>query len=275
MKKFFLLLSVLLVWMSARGESVDSLPRPVTSVYALEYGAGSALSTYLSPLRYHGSSVSASGQWTKALPVNPEKLVMQFNTSLDFKSMLNKRQTAQMIGFDAGFNWNILYRIHPADRLQVAFGGGPSVEGGVLYVPRNGNNPVSANAALSIDVSASASWRMKIGRLPVLISDRVRLPSLGVFFSPQYGETYYEIYLGNHSGLAHCGWWGNRFGIDNLLSIDLDFGRTAMRIGYRYRLQTQWVCDLNTQVSSHALVLGVIPQGLGLKKKRKAVYGIY
>ncbi len=250
--------------------------RPVTQQYRLELGSGSAISTYLSPLRYTGSSYSFSGQWSKAFQKNPEHVVMQFNGAMTWRNMENPAKTASMIGLDAYFGWGIGFRQRFPNGLQITAGGSIDINGGCLYLIRNGNNPVTALASAGFDINASVSYKFNIGRLPVLVSDEIRLPAINAFFSPEYGETYYEIYLGNHKGLAHCGWWGNRFGIDNLLSIKLDFGRTAMEIGYRYDLQTYWANQLNTKVSAHRFVIGVIPHGLGLKKREKNVnYSLY
>lgn len=145
------------------------------------------------------------------------------------------------------------------------------MEGGAYYLLRNGNNPVEAIANLSLGLRASASRPFKIGKLDVLVSDIVNLPSTSIFFSPEYGETYYEIYLGNHSGLAHAGWWGNNFRINNLLSATLDFGRTSLSLGYRFNAYNQWACHLNTKIISHAFVIGVVPGGIGLKKKAREI----
>lgn len=261
--------------MASGAEITDSLQRPVTSVYSLGIGSSSAIATYLSPLRYSGRGFSAIGHWAKAVPSDPRHLVMQFDASAEYMNMLNQRKNAAMLGVNMDIDWHLFYRFHPVDKLQVAVGGGPDVAGGLLYLPKNGNNPISVNAAVSLDLAASASWRMKIGALPVMIVDEVKMPSIGAFFSQQYGETFYEIYLGNHSGLIHCGWWGNRFGIDNELSFSIDFGRTAMRLGYKFSFQSQSACDLYTRTVSHSFVIGVIPGGLGMKNKRKAVYAGY
>ncbi len=147
--------------------------------------------------------------------------------------MWNPRGTARMLQLGGDFDWGLSYRFTPLPALQVTAGGNVGMSGGVLYQLRNGNNPVTALASVGIGINASISYHFKIGRLPVVVEDRFKVPSLSVFFSPQYGETYYEIYLGNHSNLAHAGWWGNNSGINNRLSIYLDFGRTAMQIGYR------------------------------------------
>lgn len=253
----------------------NELPRPVTSVYRIEIGHTNTYSSYLSPLHYTGTSLGLSGEWTKAFQKYPDNLVMEFDGGVNFRRMLNPAKTASMIGFDGFFNWGMSWRKRLPHNFQITAGGLLDINGGVLYLPRNGNNPANALVYAGIDLAVSGSWHTTIGKLPILIEDKIKLPSLGAFFSPEYGETYYEIYLGNHKNLAHCGWWGNRFCIDNLLSVKLDFGRTAMELGYRYNLRTEWANNLSTRIHTHSFVIGVIPQGLGLKKKKAANYSIY
>ena len=260
--------------LSLRGQS-ENQPRPVTGVYALEMGSTSVKATYLSPLTYKGSQPSVAGMWSKAMPFNPENAVMQFDIDASFCNILNPAQTARMVGLTGDFSWTMSWRKRLPKDFQVTAGGGAEIMGGAYYLLRNSNNPVQAMANISLLLSASASKHFKIGRLPILVADRVKLPSLGAFFCPEYGETYYEIYLGNHKGLAHCGWWGNNFRLDNLLSVTLDFGRTAMFLGYRFNVSTQWANNLNTKIFYNAFVIGVIPGGIGLKSRSKQNYSLY
>lgn len=259
-------------------DSEDSF-RPVTGLYALEFGSTNVKATYLSPLSYKGTQFSLSGAWSKALPFNPEAAVMQFDVNTDFCNLLNPAQTARMVGLIGEFSWYMQWRKQLPNDFQITLGCGIDILGGAYYLLRNSNNPVQAMANVSLMPVASASKHFRIGRLPVLISDRVKLPSLGCFFSSEYGETYYEIYLGNHKGLAHLGWWGNNFRIDNLLSVTLDFGRTAMTLGYRLNVNTQWANNLNTKIITNSFVLGVIPGGIGLKKRprmpQNSIYSLY
>lgn len=241
--------------------------RPVTGIYALEFSRTSVLATYLSPLKYQGNQFSLSGSWSKALPFNPENAVMQFDGSASFCNLLNPAQTSRMVGLTGEFSWDMAWRKRLPKSFQITLGGGFDLYGGAYYLLRNSNNPVQAIANLSLMMTGSVSKHFQIGRLPILISDRVKLPSFGVFFNSEYGETYYEIYLGNQKGLAHTGWWGNNFRIDNLLSVTLDFGRTAMTMGYRFNTYTQWANNLNTKIFTHSFVIGVIPGGVGLKKR--------
>ena len=241
--------------------------RPVTGYYSLEIGRKSVLATYLSPLKYHGTSYTLSGEWSKAMPFNPRNAIMHFDGKVCFDNLSNPAGTARMIGLNAGFKWGISWRNVFPNGVQVTGGGSVDIDGGAYYLLRNGNNPVQAMATAAISARLSASRPFRIGAIDFLIADKVSVPSLSVFFSPEYGETYYEIYLGNHSGLVHAGWWGNNFRIDNLLSATFDFGRTAAMIGYRFSVDTQWANNLNTKIFTHSLVLGIVPGGIGLKNK--------
>lgn len=274
----FLLLLFLTVLTATAQETRQS--RPVTAIYSLEIGHRSLLATYLSPLRYTGTDVAISGQWSKAMPFSPEKWIMHFDASADFATMLNPAETARMVGLNAAFAWGMSRRYRLPYGIQATAGAAVGFDGGAYYLLRNGNNPVQAMANVSLALRVSAARPVTIGHLPVLLRDEVSLPSASVFFCPEYGETYYEIYLGNRKGLAHAGWWGNNFRISNLLSATLDFGRTAMTVGYRFSAHTQWANKLNTKIFTHSFVIGVVPGGIGLRKKRttlpsETIYSVY
>lgn len=265
----YIFISALTVLQGLAAENLtEDAPRPVLQEYRLEIGGGTALSTYLSPLRYSGRVAGASGEWTKASQWSPENLIMQFEAGGSLRDYMNSAKTATMMGIDGMFAWGMQWRKRLPYSLQITAGGSLDLSGGCLYLTRNGNNPINVYASASVDINTSLSWRFRIGRLPMVLSDEIRIPSLGAFFSPQYGETYFEIWLGNHKNLAHCGWWGNNFRIDNLLSVKMDFGRTAMEIGYRYDYRSAYASHLNTQISTHSFVIGIIPHGLGLKRKQ-------
>lgn len=261
-------------------ENKSFISRPVTGRYAIEIGGKSVLATYLSPLKYDGSSYGVSGQWSKAMPFNPRHAIMHFDANVVFDNLWNPAGTARMVGLNAGFKWGLSWRTCLTEKIQFTAGGTIDIDGGAYYLLRNGNNPVQAMASVALSPRASVSRPFKIGNLDFLLCEEASLPSLSAFFCPDYGETYYEIYLGNHSGLLHAGWWGNNFRIDNLLSLTIDFGRTAAMIGYRFKADTQWANNLNTKIFTHSLVIGIIPGGIGLKTKKEktpseTIYSIY
>ena len=99
------------------------------------------------------------------------------------------------------------------------------------------------------------------------------MPLMGAFFSPEYDELYYEIYLGNHHGLAHFGWPGNIFRWDNLVTADLQLGTSQLRVGFRSRIFSSEVNHITTRNFSYAFVLGVVSDWLSVSPRRSLPKG--
>jgi len=266
--RIFFLISAIFMQAFQLEASGDGDSRVITQIYSFEAGAESALDTYLSPLRYHGFCIGLGGKWSKVTSWKNNSWMMDFDSRMHIGLMRNPARTSDMIDFRASFRWCAAYRFQLPDRVLLTAGVGAGINAGVVYLPGNGNNPASVKADAGIGLRGSVSWPFKIGKLDVLLSDEVYLPSLSMFFSPQFGETYYEIYLGNHDGLVRCGWWGNHFSVDNLLAFDLDIGPSALRLGYRFNAGTSWVSHINTQIVTNSFVIGWIPGGIGLHKTK-------
>ncbi len=246
---------------------VADLPRPVTGNYALEIGRRSAVSTYLGPVAYAGTVYGASGRWSKCMPFAPQRAMMEFEARVEGGlSLLNPRQNSSMQSIDAEFAWNMRAWWRLPGGFALSVGGGPEIGAGALALLKNSNNPVSVNVAGALAAAASASWQHTFGRLPVVATLNLRSPLLGIFYMPGYGETYYEMYLGNHSGLVHCGWPGNHRKLAMHLNLRLDLGRTAMEVGYRLDWQRNSANHLVMRTLTNAFTIGVIPGGLGLKR---------
>lgn len=248
-----MLFTLSIVW-NAQGQ------RPVESVYSLEIGGASILDTYLSPIKYSGINLAFRGKWLKPLNDNPLKLTMQFDGALSSMLTQNPVGNADMYNMSVNFRWSLWHGWQPATRLTLSVGVGPELNAGVNYLPRGGNNPATAIADVDISLGFKGSYDFKIGKLPIRLNDEVSLPSLSVFFQQDYGEPYYEIYIGNRKGLVHCGWWGNHFCIDNLLSADLKFKRGALRLGYRFEVRSSWQSHINRQLISNSFVIGWQPK---------------
>lgn len=233
--------------------------RPVTSVYGIEIGRARALSTYLSPLYYEGMDYSLQSSWTKDFQRWSDRCVMRFEAGIDFQHLYNPLKTGVMYNLTGRFGWGMSWRKRFAKAWQLTVGPMLDVYGGAMYAVQNGNNPVNALAYTGLDAAASISWSGKWGRLPVRIADEIRIPTIGAFFCPGYGESYYEIYLGNHRDLVHCGWWGNSWSVDNLLSLRLYLGRTSLQLGYRFDLRQFKANNLETQLLRNAFNISVVP----------------
>ena len=148
-------------------------------------------------------------------------------------------------------------------------GGNTQLRGGALYNANNSNNVASARIHWNVGLSGQAIYNTHIKRLPITLRYQASMPVAGVFFAPDYDEAYYEIYLGNHSNLAHFGWWGNRFDLDHMLSADLHLGSAIVRIGYRNRISTSWINHISTRDIAHYIVIGFGGEFLSVSHKHK------
>lgn len=249
--------------------SAEETSRPVSFIFTLDGGGETVLDQYLSPLEYSGPMIGVHFRWVKAMPANPDKLRMHFDLDLHSGFTQNPARNARIYDWQLRFAWGVRHVWQLPSAFQLQAGAAAELNGGALYSTRNGNNPASARASLGIALEASLSRPVRIGRLPVLLTEEVSLPSASLFFAPQYGEPYYEIYLGNHKGLLHGGWWGNNFQLTNRLCADFDFGGSALRVGYRLLIDSRRVCENTSRRFVNAIEIGIIPGGAGLAPRKK------
>lgn len=251
------------------GQSTPEPLRPVFSAYQLRGGSSRYADSYLSPLLYSGWAIGFDYQRIQAMKFDPENWVMQLRLGIEVDRGLNPSGNSSMLygGVDASCammrRWRLPYN------LSIGVGPAVSLNVGCFYLSRNGNNPASAKASLTLDASAYASWSVRLASLPVTFRYQAQLAAIGCFFSPDYGELYYEIYLGNHSGLAHCSWPGNYFKYEHLLSADLNFGSTSLRLGYQGEIHSTKANNLTTRFFTHSAVVGISGEWLSLDPRKK------
>lgn len=252
---------------SVAGDSIPPL-RPVTSAYMLEIGSSSVADSYLSPITYRGWSAAFAYERMQAMKFDPDNWIMQLNARIELDRGRNHADNATTWRIDGTFSWGMLRRWHPLPALTIAAGGSTGIDAGCIYNPRNSNNPASAKLAWTVNATAYAAYNLRIGRLPVTLRYQPVLPLAGIFFAPEYDELYYEIYLGNHDGLVHFAWPGNRFAMTNLFTADLHFGATSLRLGYRSYTFSSKANDLVTNIHTHAFVIGLSGEWLSLSRRR-------
>lgn len=260
----------LLAFLAMLPASAQDVERPVLSGYTLEIGTAHIAETYLSPLRHSGTAIALGYERMQAMRFNPEDWVMRLDGRLLMSQTRNNpARNASMYDLDLRLGWSMLRRFRPADSWSVYAGGSTTADGGVIYLPRNSNNPVAAKVSWTVNLSAGAAWNTRIKGMPVCLRYLVDMPLTGIFFSPQYGELYYEIYLGNHKDLVRGAWPGNYFRLNNLLTADLRFGRTIVRLGYRCDIKSVKASDIVTRNIEHLAVVGIASEWLSLSADRK------
>lgn len=243
--------------------------RPVHAAYTINAGSAHRADTYLSPIKYNGWSVGFGYERMQAMKFNPENWVMRLSFGIDVDRTTNIVGNAAMWYAGLDISWGMMRRWRLPEGFSVGVGPSISLNGGCLYLDRNGNNPASAKAALTFNASGYAAWNGTLLGVPLTLRYQAMLPVTGVFFSPDYGELYYEIYLGNHSGLAHCAWWGNYFRYRQTLTADIHFGNTSLRVGYENNIFTSEVNHIVTRDISHRAILGISGEWISVSPRKE------
>ena len=251
MTRRLLILLVVFTALSAGGQE------EALSVLMVDAGYASVHDSYLTPITYDGVDLALSIEAVR--PVRQGQWLWQLNVGADYNYVENPVGNNDLhklmgdIAFDMQRCWKGVFN----PKLNFAAGPMAQLRAGIVYNEVNSNNPVTVRAHANLGAAGMAWLNTRLGRKPVTLRYQLQLPVMGVFFAPEYDESYYEIYLGNHKNLAHLGWWGNRLDMTHYLGADLKMGKTTLRLGYRTRLEHWSVNHLHVHDVSHALVLGL------------------
>lgn len=250
--------------------------RPVATAFTLEVGRQSALDTYLTPIRYGGPMLSLGYERLRAVSFAPERWLTRHTVLGTFASMTNPSGNGSMLSGYFDYSFAMLRRWQICDGLWLAGGGEAALTLGGLYNLRNSNNPATAKAAIDLGATAMASYHFRIKRLPVTLRYQASLPVVGIFFSPEFGQSYYEMfYIGNCDGMVHFGAWHNRVDLRNYITVDLHLGKRALRLGYRQVMRTTHVNHIDTQVFTHAFVLGISGEIFRSVRPARRIVSVY
>ncbi len=229
------------------------------SMLTVDAGYATIHDSYLTPITYDGLDLAIGYEAVRPLKARPDTWLWQLQVGADYNHVENPARNNHLdklmgdITFDMQRQWRQLI----AHRVDLSVGPMTQLRAGIVYNEVNSNNPVSVRAHWNVGATAMAAWHTRLFHKPITLRYQVQLPVAGVFFAPEYDESYYEIYLGNHEGLAHVAWWGNRLDMSHYLGADLHLGKTALRLGYRTRMEHWSVNHLHVHDVTHSLVLGV------------------
>lgn len=228
----------------------------VQNTFMLTVGSAHRADTYLTPLHYDGWIGGVGYTHRRAFRSRP--LVWNLDVSLDLDRTMNRVRNSAMLGARFEARWSLLDRMRLCDNVEIGVGGATTLDAGALYLSRNGNNPVAANASWTVDVAAYASARFRIGRLPVTAMYRATLPVVGAMFAPDYGQLYYEIYLGDSKNIFTGAYWGRYFRLDQQVTVDLAFRNgKSLKLGYGADILSTKVKGIVSRRINHTFILGL------------------
>ena len=207
--------------------------RVTTAAYMVGAGRSRVLDTYLSQEHFAGPGFTFLAAVERRKPGRRWMTAMQHQAD-----MASTRDRADMVGQLAGqysFFWG---------RLNTS----------------NGNNPAQARLSLNIMPAAAAAYRFRIGRRRAAVRYEVQLPLAGVMFSPNYGQSYYEIFSrGDYDHNIVPTTFVSAPSLRQQIMAEVNISRRlTLRVGYLGDWQQASVNNLKSHIYAHRFMIGFV-----------------
>lgn len=251
-------------------------PRPVISSTSLGAGSSYIYDTYLSPLVYKGYNVQLNHERIVGIPRWHKHMYFQQQLKLNFSNGNNLAHNNNTMAGIISYEGGVIRKLNKSGKVNFFAGGSGSAELGFIYNSRNGNNPATAKAMINLNANLMATYTLRLGTYPVFMRAQASTPFLGVFFSPQFGQSYYEIFgLGNSKGVVKFGSFHNQQAINSLVTMDFPVGSVAIRIGYYLNFYKTEANYITTKMITNNFMLGVTKEFRLIPPKASKKSGIY
>ena len=222
----------------------------------LGVGTVNVLDTYLSPEEYKGTEIRFMDYTTRYRDERKwvRTLIHHASINMSHNRADNNNEMGGMYTFQ--YQWRRQWKPMPALTLQG--GGGVDANIGFLYNTRNSNNPAQARMSLCLSPAGSAAYDFHIGKRPMTVRYDVSVPLVGVMFSPNYGQSYYEIFSrGDYDHNVVATTIADMPSMRQLLTLSTTFKKTTLSIGYMGDYQQAKVNHLKNHTYSHLIMLGI------------------
>jgi len=251
MKKAKLLSLLLLCALTASAQSQRS--------HMIGYGPSRILDTYISQEKFSGAGFTYlyiyEGQ-------KPEKRWQNtIEHELDLSKSRDRGDNTSMLEGNYNLYWSRLASLvgasRPSFHLQAGFTANANL--GFLYDMTTSNNPAQARLGLNIMPTAVATYRFPIRQQQFALRYELNLPFVGIMFSPNYGQSYYEIFTqGNYDRNVVPTTFVSAPTFRQILTLDWFIAeKWALRIGYLGNYQQADINHLKQHIYTHRFVIGI------------------
>ena len=266
-RRYFVgILFALCVANAALGQSEQKIATKKVVNQGTLFGVGSMIltDTYLSPLEYNGLSLSLFYERLNATSMFNNKMLLQQQVLLQGASTDNPISNAKTYYGNIDYHLHGFYPILNANSFRLLGGAGTELSIGGVYNIRNSNNPAQLKTSINLNASLMAFYKWK----QLTLRWQITTPLMGAFFSPGYGQSYYEIFvLGNDSGTIHFATPSNQRGLRNYITADYPIGKVTLRAGYLRNYYRTKANNLITSISSHQFVIGLAFESLSFGRR--------
>lgn len=247
-------------------------------------GYNNVLDSYLSPYNYSGSevrflyeSMSARSRGYNMSPLFDDedayeafersiwRGVITHQNMIDLHASSLSNHAGNVNGYAVGFRYSHswLYALKDAGtsvkNLNIYVGPAASGYLGCVYNTRNGNNPTQVKADIMADLVGKANYDFVLFNREFNASYQLNVPLLGCAFSPNYGQSYYEIFSMGH--YDHNVVFTNPFNMPSfrqVLSVEIPYRILGgnFRVGYYGEFMQSNFNELKYHSYSNGFLIG-------------------
>ena len=240
---------------------VSNAQTVVTRSSMLGIGPVNVLDTYLSEEHFKGTGLSFLTTIDRQRPERRWSTRMEHEANIS--TVKDRADTQHELEGAYNFYWGRFRNWHLMDdNLQLQAGAYANASLGIIYNTGNSNNPAQARAHLNIMPTGSASYRFQLFHKTFVARYQLSLPLCGITFSPNYGQSYYEIFSrGNYDHNVVPTTFVSAPEWRQLLTVDAQLSRSiVLRVGYLGNMQQQKVNSLRQHVWTHRFLIGLTKQ---------------
>ena len=233
-------------------------------------GSSNVYDTYLTPLEYKGVELRYTHESMRMTKIMKGNVSGQSLFNAHFSMNENKAETADMYYGMLSYSYALHYQFKLSEHFKLLAGPYIDINAGFLYNTRNSNNPAQAKVYSSIGASGMAIYKFKIRNYPMTVRYQADAAIMGMAFSPQYGQSYYEIFsLGHYDHNAVFTSLHNSPSLRQMVTIDFPLGNVILRAGFTSDVRQFKMNELRSHAYSNNFMIGFVRNLYRIKGKNK------
>lgn len=248
----------LLAASTAYGQQTAEEATTSTASYQIGVGPTYVLDTYLSQEKFSGTGLTLLTTHERQKPGRKWTTLVQHQASFSRPKDRSHSRSELQGGYSlyAGRHYRLLDREH----LKLQAGGLVWANLGAVYNSANNNNPVQVKLGVQLMPSAAVASPFTLLKRRWTVRYEVELPLAGLMFSPNYGQSYYEIFsLGNYDRNIVPTTLVSAPNFRQQLSVDCRLWKHGtLRIGYLGDYQQADVNNLKSHIYTHRVMIGFV-----------------
>lgn len=251
---FFLLLLLTFCVTASHCRAQDKI---INNTRMIGVGGVNILDTYLSQEKYSGTELRYISHTIREKENKHwSRLIVHHGNIANTRNRAdNSSEIAGTYNFNYGwiYGWQFF-----GGRFYLKAGGLIDTSLGFIYNTRNSNNPAQANFNINIAPVAIATYRFNVGKMPMAATYEASAPLCGLMFSPNYGQSYYEIFSeGDYDHNIVPTTFVSTPSLRHAFTLDFTVKKTTIRIGYMGDWRQSEVNNLKRHNYSNMFVIGI------------------